>query len=552
MPDSSRTYLKRLRGQMFLVLLGFGLVPMVTVSFLSLSANLDEIEVRTRNVLEAMVKNRKVTVELFLEEKLRELELVIEFLPVEELSRVPVLDSLLVNMRREEGGIVDLGLIGEDGRHVAYVGPYNLHERDYSEQPWFAQVMVQGRYESDVFLGFRQFPHMVMAVRKRKDARNYVLRATLDTDLLSRLVREGGIESGADVFILNRKGEYQTQYSDGHRLMEKAEVETLPVHSGVRIVEMKRIDRTEFVATTWLEGDNWALVARQEVPGFTEMVVAHPELLWVVLFWFGMVPILGLFITRRRLQQVRKLEAKNAALLESVAHAQKMAAIGRLASSIAHEINNPLAIIQAQVGVMSDVLAEDADFSEAEGFKDRLKKIDAQVERGRKVTHRLLGFSRRVGPELEPVDVAAALEETIGFIEKELLATRVSIVRNYTEDVPLIRTNLSQMQQVFLNLINNAVDAIEHEGEIRLLVCKVDDGVEVHVSDSGPGIPEQDLDKVFEPFFSTKSGKEAHSGLGLAISAEIVKNLGGRIDVESKPDEGTTFRMWFPLDSELS
>ena len=223
-----------------------------------------------------------------------------------------------------------------------------------------------------------------------------------------------------------------------------------------------------------------------------------------------------------------------------------MAAIGRLAASVAHEINNPLAIIQAQAGALQDAVADAPDTPLAGELKDRLGKIAAQVERGRKVTHRLLGFSRRVGPDLEPVDMAVALDEAVSFLAKEADVARIRILRDYSPDAPIVRSSLSQVQQVYLNLINNAMDAIERDGEIQLRVRPEGDGVIVHVEDNGPGIPEKDLARVFEPFFSTKNGRGTHSGLGLAICQETMRGLGGRIEVRSTVGEGTAYTLWFP------
>jgi two-component system NtrC family sensor kinase len=542
----------RLRGQMQVVLLVFGLVPLFAMGFAGFVANQESIETRTRNVLEAMVKNRKVTVELFLEEKMRELELAASSQSAEELGRSAVLESLRDKMRGEHGGIVDLGLIDDAGRHTAYVGPYPLLGQDYGQQPWFEQVRVLGRYESDVFLGLRRFPHMVMAVRKREAGRDCILRATIDTDLLSALVREGGLESGADVFILNRAGEYQTQYLDRHRLMEKADIGPVPLHSGVRMVEIARGGRSELVATAWLRRDSWVLVARQQVPHITSLLWAHPAVMWVFAFGLVLVPVMSVLVARHRLRQFRSLETERAARYESVAQTQKTAAIGRLAATVAHEINNPLAVIQAQVGVLADSLADADEQLDADDFKQRLEKIEAQVERGRKVTHRLLGFSRRIGPDLEPVDVQGALEEAVGFVEKEALASGVRFVRRYDADVPMIRSSLAQMQQVFLNLVNNAVDALSGGGEVALHIRRQQGGVEVQVADNGPGIASKDLGRIFAPSFSTKSGKKHNTGLGLAICRETMNNLGGKIEVESEPAKGTTFTLWFPLEVEPS
>ena len=547
MTDRGTGPYRRLAGQMLVVLLAFGLVPLVVMGLAGFAAQRTAVETRMRNVLEAMVKNRRATVELFLEEKRRQLDLVAAALPVDELQRPQVIETIRDQMRSEHGAIVDLGLIDDTGRHVAYVGPYKLQDVNYSGEPWFEQVMVRGHYESDIFMGFRRFPHMVMAVKKRESGRVWILRATIDTDQLSELVREGGLESGADVFVLNRAGEYQTRYSEEHRLMERADIPVPPLHSGVRVTDVTDGRPREFMATAWLRGDAWVLVARQRVPGFLTLVGSSP--LVTIAFALGLliVPPLSLLVARHRLSQIRALERERAELYQSVAQSEKMATVGRMAASVAHEINNPLAIIQEQVGVLVDGLSDGGDGISTSELTDRLGKIAAQVKRGRGVTHRLLGFSRRLGPGVEPVAVGEALNETVAFLAKEAEASHIRIVRAYDPDVPIIRSSVAQMQQVFLNLINNAIDAIRSDGEIRLHVTRAGEGVEVTVADNGPGIPEHLLDRVFDPFFSTKTGERQNAGLGLAICRETMTGLGGRIGVESRIGEGTRFTAWFPL-----
>ncbi|MBI5533788.1 MAG: ATP-binding protein [Deltaproteobacteria bacterium] len=541
----------RLRSSMLVVLMLFGLGPLFAMGIAGFLANQQAVEAQTRSVLDSMVKNRKVTVELFLEEKLRELELAASLHPVAELSKRPVLEALRDRMRREGGGIVDLGLIDASGHHLAYVGPYDLVDQDYSQQPWFEQVRVLGRYESDVFLGFRRFPHMVMAVTLREAGKEYILRATIDTDLLSALVREGGLESGADVFVMNQAGEYQTRYNDAHRLMEKVDIGPMPVHSGVRQFETTRAGRRELVTTTWLRHDSWVLVARKPLPGWSSFLWAHPIVTRIFLIGLVIVPILSVLVARFRLKQIRTLEAEHAALYESVAATEKMATIGRLAATVAHEVNNPLAVIHAQVGLLRDSLADVPDFPLAQEFSSRLKKIESHIARGKQVTHRLLGFSRRMGPDIDRVDVKDALEEAVGFFEREALVSGVRIVRDYAPDLPTILTSLAQLQQVFVNIINNAVDAIGRDGEVRLSIHQRDNGVEIQISDNGPGIPPQNLDKIFKPFFSTKGGENDHSGLGLAICKATMENLGGSISVGSEPGKGTTFTLWLPRENTV-
>jgi two-component system NtrC family sensor kinase len=275
----------------------------------------------------------------------------------------------------------------------------------------------------------------------------------------------------------------------------------------------------------------------------------HSAVFWLLVAGLVTIPVLSYAIGRHRLTQVRTLEGERAGLYEYVAQSQKMAEIGRLAAGVAHEINNPLAIIHAQAGVLADLVKENPDFPRSAEFRDRVAKIEMQVERGRKVAHRLLDFSRRAGPELEPVDIVAALEGTFGFVEKDLESSRIRIIRDYGQDIPIVRSSLPQMQQVFLNLINNALEAIGKDGEVRLSAQRSDRGVLVKVADTGPGISAKDLQKIFDPFFSTKSGDGRHAGLGLTICREIMRNLDGRIEVDSAAGKGTVFSLWFPPEA---
>ena len=532
----------RLRQRMLVVLLLFGLGPLLAMGAAGFLANREEAESRARKMLEAMVQNRRATLELFLDARLDALAFAAASQPARALSSPAALEGVRQLLQPPGGVVVDLAFLDGKGRPLAYTGPYPAAAGE-GEAPWLEEARVLGRYESDVFLGLGRFPHMTLAVSKREGGEIYVLKATIDASILGALAREGGAESGAEVFLLDRAGLYQTQPDDRRKVLDRADV-AVALHPGVQVRSAAAAGGREVIATTWLRRDRWALVARQRLPSFAGALVAHPVVLVVFVLGVLAVPPLSLAVAQRRLRQIRDLEAERSSLLESVAQTRKMATIGRLAATVAHEINNPLAVIDAQIGVVSDRLAGE-DTPLARDIADRAKKIAAQIERGRKITHRLLGFSRRVGPDLEAVDVQAALEEAVGFVEKETEAAGTRFVRNYQLDVPMIRTSLAQIQQVFLNLINNAVDALGGQGEVVLGIRRAGEGVEVTIADDGPGIPEDRLRDIFEPFYSTKKGG-SHAGLGLAICREIMQGLGGEIRVESRSGQGTTFTLTFP------
>jgi len=236
-------------------------------------------------------------------------------------------------------------------------------------------------------------------------------------------------------------------------------------------------------------------------------------------------------------------------MFKNVEYTSKMATIGRLAASVAHEINNPLAIINEKAGLLMDLIGSSADYPLKEKFLRSLDSIAKSVERCRDVTHRLLGFTRRVKVNWERIDLPNLAKEVLGFLEKEAMHRSIEVQTSFSSDVPSILSNRGQLEEVLLNILHNAFSAVEDGGEIRLSIkTEAPDRVAIVVEDNGSGIPEKDLGHIFEPFFSTKG--DFGTGLGLWISYDIVQKLGGRINVWSKLGEGTRFTVALPVNRE--
>jgi two-component system NtrC family sensor kinase len=163
------------------------------------------------------------------------------------------------------------------------------------------------------------------------------------------------------------------------------------------------------------------------------------------------------------------------------------------------------------------------------------------------VTHRLLGFARRMEPMAERVNINEILDESIEFLKNEARYRSIEIQSNYAPDLPLTTTDQSQLQQVFLNIINNGIDAIGKDGEITINTSTTKNNeISVVIHDNGPGMPKDVLQKIFDPFFTTKEVGKG-TGLGLSISYSIIEKLGGRIMVASEEGQGTTFTIYLPV-----
>lgn len=242
------------------------------------------------------------------------------------------------------------------------------------------------------------------------------------------------------------------------------------------------------------------------------------------------------------LTEIRELERRR--VEQQLFESEKLAAVGRLAASIAHEVNNPLEAIKNALYLME---------SGAEGDKNSrfLEIARKETERVSHIIRQMLGFARRSG-EVDWVDVNQLLEETLVLLEKKMRQLRIRVNRNLDENLPKIRARADQLRQVFLNLIINAQQAISNGGEITITTSRYEQALQpsilVQMSDSGSGIHEDDLMRIFDPFFST--GKKG-TGLGLWVTQDIVRQHGGRIEVASEVGHGTVFTIVLQVDSPI-
>jgi two-component system NtrC family sensor kinase len=228
---------------------------------------------------------------------------------------------------------------------------------------------------------------------------------------------------------------------------------------------------------------------------------------------------------------------------------EKQASVGRLAAGVAHEINNPL----TGVLTFTHMLLKRQDI-DAE-MREDLQTIAAATERVRKIVKGLLDFSRQSKLEPQPTDINGLINGTIPLVANQALVKGVLFCFNAGPDIPVRTVDRNQFQSVLLNIILNALDATERGGHIdidtNLALSQGRKGIEIRISDTGHGIAAEHLERIFDPFYTTKEVGKG-TGLGLSVSQGIVERHGGHIRVQSQVGKGSTFTIWLPVDGEAA
>jgi two-component system NtrC family sensor kinase len=507
-----------------------------------------------------IAEDHRDAIQTFLDERRADLNFVATAWTFDELRQPGVLAGVVRDLRRQAPAFVDLGVFDADGVHVAYDGPYELTGKVYRDAEWFRRVIERGYYVSDVFLGYRNSPHFVVAVADGDGDDRWVLRATIDTQLFTRLVESVHIGRTGEAYVVNRDGVFQTARRSGGELLEVApeRVGLAETSRGVATSLERDTAGIRFVwATAWLNDDHWLLVVRQEVgDAFWPLRRATYMGLVILVTGGAVIVLLAVSMTNALIRRIQRADEDTKRLNQQLIVAGRLAEIGEMSAGFAHEINNPLQIIRSEQTLAETILddlrasGQLADSEDVADLLDSVRQIRIQVDRCAGVTQGILKFARHTEPAVREVSLTEFIPEVAAMVATKAAVSGIDLVLSVPRDLPRVRADRAQLQQVILNLLNNAFDAVEQQhgaegGEVELGVAAEGDRVEISVRDNGTGISEGDLDKIFTPFFSTKPVGKG-TGLGLSICFGIVESMGGSIRVASQECIGTTFTVSLP------
>ena len=525
--------------------------------------------------LQELVEKHQQSINSYLDEKLSYIKVLADSYTYEELTNQAFLENKLVILQNAYSGVfVDLGVVNSEGIQISYAGNLKLLMADYSKAQWFREAIKRDYYISDVFSGLRRTPHFIISVKKRRGDTEWLLRATIDFVAFNSLVENIHIGKTGSAFIVNSAGDYQTHprtelVSDMTGLLMRTpwarsggqETDT-PVSSPVREIKtfssgrnavsgiVRSQNRNIICILMPLKAGAWTLAYEQvEDDAFSE--INHARALALTIFVLGSLGIVlvALFFSRKVVRQIEKADLEKEMMNEQVIEAGKLASIGELAAGIAHEINNPVAIMVEEAGWMEDLLDEEElkESQNVEEFRRSLKQITLQGVRCKEITHKLLSFARKTDPVHHEIQMNDIIEEILSICDQRSKFSNIRIQTELDDSLPNISASPTELQQVFMNLINNAIDAMGSGGGLLEIRSGVEgDKVVVDVADTGHGISREVMSRMFEPFFTTKPVGKG-TGLGLSICYGIIKKLGGNLTVDSSVGLGTTFHVYIPI-----
>ncbi len=536
-----------------LVLAATALVPLIVVTAIDYQLLEKSVDSELRLRAERVASNARRAVTFFFEERLNALRFTINEIGYERLADAVHLNEILRNLKFGLGGLTDLSVIDHTGKQIAYAGPFKLEGRDYSNQHWFIECQKHHFYASEIFRGYRDEPHIIIAVKSfRPSGRFFILRATIDTERLSQTLASYETGEYADIFLINRSGVVQTPSKHYGDIFQKMSL-PVPPYSGRTEVSLTEDPQQQPLIM------GYAYISTQvtDTPYILMVIKRKAEMMQVWqqlrsnISWFVGTGIIAMLIVItltcsymvNRLYRADRAKAETMSIMEQN---NQLASIGQLAAGVAHEINNPLALINETAGYVKDLFVFEKKYRQDQELIGYIDDILDAVERCGTITRQLLGFSRKFEVKIKQVDLKEIISDVLVFHNKEATYRNIKVEVDVPEDLPPIETDRGKLQQILLNLVNNAFQAV-HEGCILGIGASSagNDKVLIVISDNGCGMPEENLPKIFEPFFTTKQAGQG-TGLGLAITYGLVRKLHGDITVKSKIDEGTEFTITLP------
>jgi len=533
-----------------LIMAVVALTPLVVMALVDYHLTIQTFESETIDHTDRTVSSAGRDIALFLSQRRAALAFIARDNPRQALCSSERLATLLTHLRDHFGGFISLGVLDPKGRPLAYAGPHSWEGLKPGERPCFEQAVAQGFFVSAGGGPSGNDRQMMLAIRRDLgDGDFIILRATLDRRILENPISRIALNPGDDVFIINTAGLLQTSSRRYGLPFESIPLPVPEPAGSPRVMDTATPEGEEILmGYAYIPQSPFILMLVRSKSGIMDLWL-KPRLQLIGFLVFSILLIMGaiLGIATWLVDRIYSADQKRVQALHRVEYANKLASIGRLASGVAHEINNPLAIINQKVGLIKDLFTLKRGYAADDRMMGLVDDVLESIVRCSSITRRLLDFSRHMESRIEPVDLEAVIRQILDFMRKEVHRRHIRVAVETVGDIPELLIDRGGLQQIFLNLINNALAALADGGELAIVLARhKGNRVRVTVTDNGHGIPEDDIKRVFEPFFSTRH-QNVGTGLGLSVTYGLVTEMGGDIGVQSRVGKGTCFTVTLPL-----
>ncbi|MCP3921477.1 MAG: hypothetical protein GY714_02715 [Desulfobacterales bacterium] len=536
---------------------GLTLIPLAISTFFFYENN--KTETITDLLLETAVLSRggAVDVEIFLDQYVSTLRIISSQFPADQFKSKGFLNSVLKNIKKTNVNFSSLNVIGkkgclvsccDDDEFLSKCWQINLTEIDWKKD-YFINVIVTKSGE----------PHLVAGLKlKQNNGEVFFLAGIINNISTDLFLKKLKLKDIVDIYIMDKNGILMTSSAyfgkpgfstSFHKSTKLPLSEVLPnpdknlkggqfLFSGI-----SAIGNTDMKLGILLSNHNYE-VFMERIRSHILIMVSLSALFVLIAVLILVTWVVNVLYRADKLRQV---------YLTKASRSSKMASIGQLAAGVAHEINNPLAIINEKAGLLQDLFTFLDEYKDDERLISTVGSIVSAVERAGTITHRLLGFARETDSSVQNINVKDTIQQVLGFIHKEAEYKSINIDVHIHPYLPEIVTDNGKLQQILINLMNNAIAAMDEKGTltIRIKDNAREDSIELHVQDDGCGISTIHQKKIFEPFFTTKS-EIGGTGLGLSLTYGLIRDLHGTLEFDSDAGVGTTFIITLPyqIDEE--
>jgi len=541
-------YYRKVWKKVVIILIAAAFLPLVVIGGGMYAYMARTIKHKTLEALQAEAVSHKNGIDSFLIERTMDLKLISENNNLSKMVSPGMIEQVLSSLQSQLPCFQDLGIIGQNGDHLAYTGPYDLAGKNYRDTLWFQAVMAQGVFVSDVFTGFRNEPHFIIAVKRNEGQNVWILRATIMSGLFDNIVTQVAGNRKGDAFLINSKGEFQTNSRHGGKLMMKSQVTPPGRFTGVQVDEKG----SSITLTTWLETIPWLSVVSVDKGDIFEASRKMQAISLIIVLLAGFLMVLAILLTTDSLVSMLEEKRKRRHRLDSrLRRTAFLASSMKLARGVFSDLND----IFSNIHVTATLMKEQTGLADSGETDILAKQIFSESIRGKNLIDSFIRFAAPKDPIIMDVDIHMILNRIIVFLKTSLIEKNIDLMTDFQDGLPCVRSDVAVLRQVFLNFLLNASAVAGTNGSIRVSTSRKENFVMILISDSGPGLGNADMEQIFDLQHLTKRGDW---GFGMAISRFIMERIGGKISVSNGKKHGVIFEVQVPeafigsfSDSEL-